>query len=111
MDLFCSNCGNRLREGAKFCNKCGSKVNTDDILDNNQATDSYSAPQPSNNNQFQKEGNEAPNNLSLNQPNQPNVNSSNTVNQQSNHSNHNQNNEYHTSENGTFSFGKIIKNC
>ena len=24
MNLFCSNCGNQARDGAKFCNKCGS---------------------------------------------------------------------------------------
>lgn len=23
---FCSNCGNELKEGAKFCSKCGTKI-------------------------------------------------------------------------------------
>lgn len=23
---FCSNCGNELKEGAKFCHKCGTKI-------------------------------------------------------------------------------------
>lgn len=34
MDLFCSNCGNRLREGTKFCNKCGNQVNTEQSNNN-----------------------------------------------------------------------------
>ena len=24
--MFCSGCGNEVKEGAKFCNKCGAKL-------------------------------------------------------------------------------------
>ena len=28
--MYCDNCGNKLRDGAKFCNKCGTPVTQDD---------------------------------------------------------------------------------
>ena len=24
--MYCDNCGNKLRDGAKFCNKCGTNI-------------------------------------------------------------------------------------
>ena len=27
--MFCSNCGSQMLEGAKFCQKCGTKLNAD----------------------------------------------------------------------------------
>lgn len=38
--MFCDNCGNKLREGAKFCPKCGSSVfaNTDGTREQQQLT-------------------------------------------------------------------------
>lgn len=32
--MFCSNCGNQIPEGAKFCTKCGTKVIQDDFVEN-----------------------------------------------------------------------------
>ncbi|MCX7715047.1 MAG: zinc ribbon domain-containing protein [Clostridia bacterium] len=32
-DKFCSNCGNELKEGAKFCDKCGKAVTNDNTED------------------------------------------------------------------------------
>ena len=67
MGLFCSNCGNQLREGAKFCNKCGSKVNTDETSNNiqntNQKTNPFSNSQISSFNPFQ---NNSADNFTLN---------------------------------------------
>ena len=63
MDLFCSNCGNQLREGAKFCNKCGNRVNTEpENTFQNQQIQDY--------NQFQNNTNTGFNPYSnINQPN------------------------------------------
>lgn len=111
MDLFCSNCGNPLREGVKFCNKCGSKVNIEDTPSNNQEADAYITPQLSDSNKIQNEESKSANNTFQEQTIQPNLNTSNNIKLQPSPTvNNNQNNEYQTPKNGTFSFGKIIKN-
>ncbi|MBR4379894.1 MAG: zinc ribbon domain-containing protein [Bacteroidaceae bacterium] len=33
---FCETCGTQLKEGAKFCSKCGSPVNKNDVVNNGQ---------------------------------------------------------------------------
>lgn len=111
MDLFCSNCGNPLREGVKFCNKCGSKVNIEDTPSDNQEADAYITPQLSDSNKIQNEESKSANNTFQEQTIQPNLNTSNNIKLQPSPTvNNNQNNEYQTPKNGTFSFGKIIKN-
>ena len=33
--MFCSNCGAKLPDGARFCNKCGSSIQQNNSVDNN----------------------------------------------------------------------------
>lgn len=42
--MFCDNCGNKLRDGAKFCPKCGSDVfvSVDEIRERQRATSDFS---------------------------------------------------------------------
>ena len=110
MDLFCSNCGNPLREGAKFCNKCGSKVNIEDTPSNNQEADSYTTPQMSDSNKIQNEENKSNNNSSQDPLIQPNLIASNNIETQPSFTINNQNNDSQIVENNSLSFGQILKN-
>ncbi len=110
MDLFCSNCGNPLREGVKFCNKCGSKVNIEDTSSNKQEADFYSTPQVSDYNKIQNEESKSTNNTFQEQTIQPNSNTSNNIAPQSTSAINNQNNDSQKVENNSLSFGQILKN-
>ena len=98
MDFFCSNCGNQLREGARFCNKCGKPVNTEpDNAFQNQQIQNY--------NQFQNGMNQIANPPYPIQYNQPNYgyNYPQNFNQQPN-------NNYQTTIKENLTYGIAVKN-
>ena len=63
MNNFCGNCGEKLKEGAKFCPSCGQKVggeSSEQISQSNVQTPPQS-PNYDNNQQYQNQMNQTPN--------------------------------------------------
>ena len=42
--IKCPNCGNTVPEGSTFCNRCGSRITTDDFGSNKDYADDWSTP-------------------------------------------------------------------
>ena len=43
---FCSNCGNKVKEGTKFCSKCGASLSNESESINNQHNTNLKIPCP-----------------------------------------------------------------
>ena len=54
--MICNKCGKELKDGAKFCNRCGSKMSYNEPSTSNTSTTDYTVviPKPSDNQQWQQ---------------------------------------------------------
>lgn len=60
--MFCNKCGNELKEGAKFCSKCGAAINLEDannsnavLNENSESSKNVTSSQANTSNQSQNE--------------------------------------------------------